>query len=496
MVASATRTATDTGPVLEVDTLVIGAGPSGLTAADRLMAAGHHTLVIERSMEIGGLMRSLRRGPFRVDLGRKELYSRIPEIDTLWRTLLGEEYRPYSHRVGSLFGGRILEMSGGPRGAMRGIPPELLVPGAFDLLRGWVGATLRKPWNYESFWYARVGRSFAQALAQGYWEKFRGQRWRDMPVPDELADGQAIGSQSFAAIVHGLRLAARGGPTQHAEWRHPRLGTGQLPETLAARFERSGGTLRLQTEAVALALRPDRRVEATIVGGGATTRCIARNLVSSQPVEALIALLDPAAAPPEPDPASTRAVMLVYLFLDERPRFPHAWLEVNDPKLDCGRITNYAAFGGAMVPEGATALCVETFLQGDDPRLAWSESEWIDRAVTECTSNGLIDPGRLTDTMVLRLDRCNAAASWREAQDNMRRELFQRLHAFPAVYHVHRPGTDWASFAGLRAAEAILTGDRRSFDRRADPARSYSVANNAHDDEEGEADAPCTIYAQ
>ena len=104
-------------PVL--DTLVVGAGPSGLTAADHLAAAGRRPLVIERSDQVGGLIRSLKRGAFVVDLGRKELYARIPEIDRLWNSVLGTAYRPYPHRVGSLFNGRILELSGRHRGPLR-----------------------------------------------------------------------------------------------------------------------------------------------------------------------------------------------------------------------------------------------------------------------------------------------------------------------------------------------------------------------------------------
>jgi len=51
--------------------------------------------------------------------------------------------------------------------------------------------------------------------------------------------------------------------------------------------------------------------------------------------------------------------VLVYLLLDEPCRFPHAWLEVNDTALKCGRITNYAAFNGDMVPDGKGRVRLE-----------------------------------------------------------------------------------------------------------------------------------------
>ncbi|WP_157926321.1 FAD-dependent oxidoreductase [Sphingomonas koreensis] len=460
----------------DLDILIVGAGPSGLTAADHLVAAGRRPLVIERSAQTGGLIRSIRRGEFVVDLGRKELYTRIPEIDRLWNAVLGAAYRPYPHRVGSLFGGRILELSGRDRGPLRGMPPQLLCAGGIDLIRGWIDGAIRRPDSYERFWHQRVGRRFSYALAQGYWEKFRGQPWHALPVPEALAGGEQRVSHGFAAVVQSLQLAARGGVSRQHSWRHPALGTGQLTDRLAARVREGGGEIWLNAELIALERSDGGRLLATIRRKGANLTCRAEAVISSLTPEALDALMRPNA--PEIVTRHKRAVMLVYLFLKAPPCFPHAWLEVNDPAFCAGRISNYAGFNGDMVPPGHSALCVEYFLNGDDPQLRSNHDQaWIARALAECSANDLIDPDRLIDAMAIRLDRCNAAASWREEQDSARTDLYDRLAAYPNLFHVHRPGADWASFAGLCAAKAILTQDRKDFDRRADPGRSYAASN-------------------
>lgn len=462
--------------MFDLDILIVGAGPSGLTAADHLVAAGRQPLIIERSSQTGGLIRSIRRGEFVVDLGRKELYARIPEIDHLWNTVLGAAYRPYPHRVGSLFGGRILELSGRHRGPLRGMPPQLLFAGGIDLIRGWIDGAIRTPDSYERFWHQRVGRRFSRALAQGYWEKFRGQPWRALPVPEALAGGEQSVSHGFAAIMQSLKLAVRGSVSQQHSWRHPALGTGQLTDALAARVRGGGGEIWLGTELIALEQSDDGRLLATMRRKGTNLTCRAEAVISSLTPEALDTLMRPG----KPDVATRqkRAVMLVYLFLDAPPRFPHAWLEVNDPASGAGRISNYAAFNGDMVPPGHAALCVEYFLNGDDPRLhSNNDRDWIAQAVADCRTNDLIDPDRVIDAMAIRLDRCNAAASWREEQDSARTDLYDRLAAYPRLFHVHRPGADWASFAGLCAAEAILAKNRKGFDRRAHPGRSYAASS-------------------
>ncbi|UVO49856.1 FAD-dependent oxidoreductase [Sphingomonas sp. SUN019] len=471
------RASSEAGSVFtqRAHTLIIGAGPSGLAAAWRLAEAGLEPIVFERSPCSGGMMRSIRRGEFVVDLGRKELYSRIPEVDALWRTLLGDDYREYPHRVGSLYAGRIIEMSSSFRGVRRGMPIASFLSGGLDLGRAWLLAGFRKPRNYEEYWRQRAGANFARALAQGYWEKFRGQQWSDLPVPTLHADGQAARSYSFAAIADGVKLAAQGGASRQRGWRHPARGSGQICEVLMDRLTGAGGEVHFDSEVVGIE-SDGRRITGIVVRTGAERVWIpAANLISSLQIEQLVALLGGATG--NAPPPRQRTVVLAYLFLDEAPRFPHAWLEVNDTSLNCGRITNYAAFGGDMVPPGRTALCVEFFLDSDDLRLDRSDAEWIRLAIAECAGSALIDATHVSDTMLLRLDRCNAAASWREAQEDARSQMLEHIRPYANLYHVNRPGTDWAMFAGLMAAESVLSDDRRSFDRRADPTQSYSASN-------------------
>ncbi|MGH6921968.1 MAG: NAD(P)-binding protein, partial [Geminicoccaceae bacterium] len=467
-----------------IHTLIVGAGPSGLATAHKLTQAGIVPLIVERSATAGGLMRSIARGDFTLDIGRKELYTRIPEVDRFWREILRDDYREYPHRVGSLYRGHILELSGKYRGPLRGLPLPWLIWGGLDLVRCWLGTTLSKPTTYQDYWYRRAGRRFARMFAQGYWEKFRGETWADMPVPDAKGAGHAD-SYSFNAIRQGLKLASQGGPSSQTRWRHPAKGSGQISDRMLDQLRRKGVSVAFETEVISIKAIDGTVAEVTTRSDVGLDNHYPRHVVSSMRIEDLVNLLTdtsrPRTKPAKPPGDVEQSVVLVYLFLDEPCRFPHAWLEVNDTELRSGRITNYAAFNGDMVPEGKACLCVEFFCVGDNPIMRLSAPEIAALAIRECVDNKLIDPTKLVDTFATTMKRTNAAASWRDWHKAFKLQLLSEVSRVENLFHVNRPGMDWATFAGMVAAESILEGCRSGFDRRADPTRKYQADPSIED---------------
>ncbi|MGZ8245230.1 FAD-dependent oxidoreductase, partial [Methylomagnum sp.] len=85
----------------ELHTVIVGAGPAGLTAAYELGRQGASAVVLEASEEMGGLSRTATHRDYRFDIGGHRFFSKLPVVNELWREVLGEEFleRPRLSRI-------------------------------------------------------------------------------------------------------------------------------------------------------------------------------------------------------------------------------------------------------------------------------------------------------------------------------------------------------------------------------------------------------------
>lgn len=455
-----------------VHTLILGAGPSGLAAGYTLAKAGLQPVILERDKVSGGLMRSIKRGDFIVDIGRKELYNRLAKVDELWTDILGSDYREYPHRGGILYDGQVIDMSPVYQGLRRGMPASMLASCFVDFL--WWRMTARaKPNNLEEYWYQQRGRKLTRVANQGFQEKLVGRQWTDVAMPAQGVNGHG---ESFTHTVKQALtrlLSAKEPNTYKGIWKHPAQGTGQICTALERGIRENGGRVLHEVKVLEMAASNGRIQSVTAEVGGETIRYEPQFLVSSTPAEFLQQQLlnRPAAAggAPKPSSARRRVVVLAYLFLNEEPRFPQFWLQVTCKKVKVGRIANYAALNSDMVPKGKTALCCEYYCFGEDPFLQLTDEQVADQALNELTQSGLIDPSKCFDKLVLRFPGADASQNRHNWFSPERQRVFAELRQFENLFSVNRTDLDISTLAGIESAEAILAGDRTVFDRHFSP---------------------------
>jgi protoporphyrinogen oxidase len=460
---------------VNVHTLILGAGPSGLAAGYILAKAGAEPIVLERDKVCGGLMRSIHRGDFVVDVGRKELYNRLAKVDALWSEILGADYRHYPHRGGILYEGQIIDMSPAYKGFRRGMPWGMFFGCAPDFLRAQATGRRVISSNLEEYFYQKRGRRLTQIFAQGFQEKLSGKSWKEIPSPQASGEGDNVHAGVWQSCYQLLtRIFAKSEVnTYEGVWRHPAKGTGQICDALAQGMQKNGGDIAYEARVLEMTTNAGRIDGVTAEIASETVLYRPRHVVSSIPLEFLLRLLFPQHARAGGDsqlPGSRQAVILVYLFLDEEPRFPHMWLQVTCPSTRIGRITNYAAFNGEMVPKGKTCLCCEYYCFGKDSLLEMDTAALLEQTLDYCARAKLINRTKCVDHLVLKLPGADASQNRDNWINSARLQKLGALERFDNLYFVQRPETDIATLAGIEAAEAILSGNRAEFDRRLDPS--------------------------
>ncbi|WP_313103911.1 NAD(P)-binding protein, partial [Brevundimonas sp.] len=87
---------------LDTETLIIGAGPAGLTAGYLLTKAGRDVVIVERDpVYVGGISRTVRHGDFLFDIGGHRFFSKSREVVELWDEILPDDMieRPRLSRI-------------------------------------------------------------------------------------------------------------------------------------------------------------------------------------------------------------------------------------------------------------------------------------------------------------------------------------------------------------------------------------------------------------
>ncbi len=387
-------------------TAVLGAGPAGLTAAYVLGLRGRRpAAVIEAEGSVGGLAKTVEVGGFRFDLGGHRFYTKLLPVQRFWEEMLGDDFLTRRRLSRIYYRGRFFDYPMRAGDVVRGLGAWesalclLSYAAAFPARR-------RRPETFEEWVQSRFGHRLYDTFFRSYTEKVWG-----IPGSQIRSQWAAQRIRNFSlgkAVTGMLGLRREEVTTLIEEFRYPRLGPGQLWETVAARVQHMGIPIRLKERCISLRHR-DGRVESILTrSNGDEWEYEVESVLSSIPLSELVLRLEPP-APAEVVAAARRLryrdLVVVALMTTEQEPFADNWIYLHDPGTRAGRVQNYGAWSEAMVPPGATCLGVEYFcFQGDD---IWrmSTEQAVALATDELARIGLLDPAKVFDGVKVLVPR-------------------------------------------------------------------------------------------
>jgi protoporphyrinogen oxidase len=473
--------------VAAVETLIIGAGPAGLTTGYCLAKAGAQVLVVEQDPTlVGGISRTVDYKGFLFDIGGHRFFSKSREVVDLWNELLPDDFieRPRLSRI--YYGGKFYAYPLRAFEALRNLGP---IESAL-CLASFAWASIRPVRDPKTF-HEWVRNQFGERLFSIFFKTYTEKVW-GMSCDEISADWAAQrikGLDLAAALVDALRRSfglRRGSSAKSLieSFRYPRRGPGMMWQACAEKIAGLGGRIDLGATVTGLTWDPQDRLWAVRIAraDGSVEVINARNVVSSCPMRELAESMSPPPASLEhAQDLKYRDFLTVVLIGRSTVSMPDNWIYIHDPAVKVGRVQNFRSWSPEMAPEGYTCLGLEYFCFEGDGLWTSTDDELVDLAKREIARIGLMDPAQVEDACVVRQPK--AYPVYDDAyRDNVAAVRDELATLYPTLHLVGRNGMhkynnqDHAMMTGMLTAANILAG-----------ANLYDVWNVNEDAEYGEA---------
>jgi protoporphyrinogen oxidase len=446
-------------------TIIIGAGPAGLTAANELVTLGRSAQVYEKDAVVGGISRTAEYQGYRFDIGGHRFFTKVPAVQDLWEEVLGEDLleRPRLSRI--YYNDTFFDYPLKPLNALRGLGP--IEAGRVGLSYLWAQlAPHPEENNFEQWVSNRFGRRLYEVFFKTYTEKVWG-----MPCTEISADwaAQRIKNLDLFKAVKNSLIGSVGDreviTTLIDRFHYPRLGPGMMWERLTDRLRESGTPVQLETPVKTLHHRDSRLTAVTVAGPGAEgeQELPVDHVISSMPLKELLFSFSPA-PPPEIREAASRLryrdFLTVVLIARQEEVFPDNWIYIHSPDVRVGRVQNFGSWSPEMVPDASTtSLGLEYFVQEGDDLWSSPDEDLLELGTRELALLGLVPENNVVDGTVVRMPK--AYPVYDDAYKEVLSLIRGYLAGFPNLQVIGRNGQhrynnqDHSMVAGMLAARNL-----------------------------------------
>ncbi len=390
---------------LQTDVAIIGAGPTGLTAAYQLNKVGLKTVVVEKASVVGGIARTESYQGYHIDIGGHRFYTKVEPVAQLWQEVLGENFfhrprlsRIYYNRQFFHYPIRFFETLS-----------KLGWLESFRIGSSYLAAQL-SPHAQEDNFEQWVSNRFGQRLYQIFFKTYTEKVW-GLPCTDIKAEwaAQRIKGLSLPVALRNALFQTKRGTvkTLIEAFDYPRQGPGMLWNKVRCLIEEAGHQVLLNHAVLQINQAHNRvtsLVAVTPQESQMTIHC--DHLISSIPLPELIHSLHP--SPPVDlrqsiSQLTYRDFLTVALIIRQPDLFPDNWIYIHNPDVFVGRIQNFKNWSPDMVPDPQmTCLGLEYFCTVGDELWQRSNEDLIALGKQEVAQLRLAEEADVVDGVVFR----------------------------------------------------------------------------------------------
>ena len=469
--------------------IIIGAGPAGLTAADKLLDENqkYEVTILEESFEIGGISKTVKYNGNRMDIGGHRFFSKDQEVMDYWEKLMpiqGEN----SFDDAELKREKQLS-KGGPnpntednvmlvRTRISRIyfikkffdyPVSLKFQtlknmGLFRTIKvgfSYLRATIfkRKENSLEDFYINRFGKELYKMFFKNYTERLWGRKASDISSD---WGAQRVKGVSITAIIKDMLHKLFGKKTSEntetsliEQFWYPKYGPGHLWETLAKRVEQKGGKIWKGHKVTGINIKGNKIVSVECEVDGRKVIIEGDIFISSMPVKDLVLGFKGQKIPTKMTKIArglpyrdfmTVGLLVSKLNLKNETNIktlgnivPDCWIYVHEPEAKLLRIQIFNNWSPYMVKNAKDTVWIglEYTCQEGDKYWNMSDKEFIDLAANELIKMGIIEKNNILDSHREKIKKAYPAYFDTYSEIS---KLINYLNKFENLYCIGRNG--------------------------------------------------------
>lgn len=441
-------------------TIIIGAGPAGLSCGYELSKQGNTVEIFEASPYIGGMARSFDLWEQRVDLGPHRFFSKQKEVNIFFSELIKDDFTTVNRQTRIYFKQNYFEYPLKLGNVLTNLQPLVI----FQIL--WHYSIkkinpIKNPKNFEEWVTNRFGKKLFEIFFKHYTEKLWGIRCSKI---DADWAAQRIKTLTLIGAIKSAIVGNKGNThkTLVDQFSYPKNGTGTLYERAAQEIKNQGGKLKLDQPIKRVLLKNNNtKVKGVELKDGTIIK--AKNVVSTMPLTLLIKGFNnvPTKVQKAVNNLYFRNTILVYLEIDQEHLFTDNWLYIHSPDIKHGRITNFRNWCSSLNKnKKTTILCLEFWCFENDEIWTGDEQNIINTAHEEIFKINLIPKtSKIINSKVVKVPKCYPV--YETGYQNNVNIIIDYLNTMEGLYPIGRYGAykynnqDHSILMGLLAAQKI-----------------------------------------
>ncbi|MEW5896865.1 MAG: NAD(P)-binding protein [Nanoarchaeota archaeon] len=341
--------------------VVLGAGISGLTVANKLASNNFSVNIIEKNKSVGGICASFSYKNFRLDYGPHKFYTTLNGIYEDFFEHTNNNYLKIKKKNSLHLIGKNFDFPVKISQLLLNINPFLAIKCGsgvgYQILKKTVAQ--RNPSNYEEYFIEGFGKT-------GYDLLFRDYAWKIWGNPKELDAELArkrIPVSGAISLIKSVLIKKDKNPKISAEYfYYPKYGFGILTDTLADKIKKNKGSFFLDSFPHKIFIKDNRVTEVVINEAGKEKNIKTDYLVSSIPLADLVNIIHP--KPPEEILYSAkklkyRSIIIFYIIVNKEKILSDNWIFFPEKEFLFNRISDHKSFSNYTCPPGKNVLTVE-----------------------------------------------------------------------------------------------------------------------------------------